>query len=133
MYLLDTNAVSAMVREPAGAIGVRVDLVGRTMICTSVVVAAELRYGLAKRKSARLTSRVEAVLESLVVIPFGSPAEAIYGMIRADIESRGRTIGQMDLLIAAHALALDCILVTDNDGEFRRVPGLRVENWLREG
>ncbi len=122
-----------MVRDASGPIAVRVGLIGQPLICTSVIVAAEVRYGLAKNPSARLAARVEAVLASLTVHDFCRPAEKIYGSLRAALEHRGHTIGANDLLIAAHALALECILVTDNEDEFRRVPGLTVENWLRSG
>lgn len=72
------------------------------------------------------------MLFGLSVRSWDAPADHVYGRIRADLQRRGQPIGSNDLLIAAHALALDCILVTDNEREFSRVPGLRVENWLRD-
>lgn len=131
MYLLDTNAVSEIANDAYGAVGTRARLVGYDRLCTSVLVVAEIRYGIAKRPSKRLEDRMERVLGAMTVHAFVPPAETIYGTLRADLESNGRVIGQMDMLITAHAIALDCILVTDNVDEFARVPGLRVENWLR--
>jgi tRNA(fMet)-specific endonuclease VapC len=81
--------------------------------------------------SRRLADQVEAVLGALDVAAFESPADIIYGRLRAELEGAGRLIGPNDLLIAAHALALSCTLLTDNVREFSRVPGLAVENWLR--
>ena len=122
-----------MINDPLGPVALRADLVGPDSVCTSIIVAAELKYGAAKRQSPRLTQRVESTLALISVEPITAPVDEIYGNLRAGLERAGELIGDYDMLIAAHALALDCILVTDNDGEFRRVPGLKVENWLREG
>lgn len=122
-----------MINDPLGPVALRADLVGTDSVCTSIIVAAELKYGAAKRQSPRLTQRVESTLALISVEPITAPVDEIYGNLRAGLERAGELIGDYDMLIAAHALALDCILVTDNDGEFRRVPGLKVENWLREG
>ncbi len=100
-------------------------------VCSSIVVLAELRFGVAKRQSLQLTSALASVLEALEVMPFEAPADRIYARLRVDLERRGTPIGSNDLLIAAHALALGCTLVTDNEREFARVEGLAVENWLR--
>jgi tRNA(fMet)-specific endonuclease VapC len=131
-YLLDTNIVSNLVRNPQGRVADRLKAVGEQNICTSIIVAAELRYGTAKKASPRLTAQVEAVLGVIDTLPFDSPADEIYGPIRTQLELVGTPIGGNDLLIAAQALALDHTLVTDNDQEFARVDGLRVENWLRD-
>ena len=131
LYLLDTNMVSDLVRRPAGSVRQRIALVGDKVIGTSIVVAAEARFGAAKAGSARLMTQLERVLAELVVMPLTEPSDAFYARTRADLEKAGTLIGANDLLIAAHALALDCTLVTDNEREFRRVSGLRVENWLR--
>lgn len=131
-YLLDTNAVSALVRDPGGPVDRRARVEGAAALCTSVVVAAELRYGLAKRgASPALARRVDGVLRRLRVLPLEPPADTAYGALRARLEAEGRPIGANDLLVAAHALALGLTVVTDNEREFRRVPGLAVENWLR--
>ena len=128
-FLLDTNVVSDLVKEPQGRAAQRIARVGEQNICTSIIVAAELRYGITKRGSARLAARVEAVLAALNIEAFKNPADAIYGRIRARLEEKGRVIGGNDLLIAAHAIALGCTLVTSNKREFARVEGLAVENW----
>jgi tRNA(fMet)-specific endonuclease VapC len=131
-YLLDTNMVSDLVRAPQGRVAEQVRAVGEARVCTSIVVAAELRYGAARKGSARLTEQVEAVLGALDVLPLDEPADATYGSIRAHLERVGQPIGANDLLIAAQAVALGCTLVTDNEREFTRVQGLACENWLRE-
>jgi tRNA(fMet)-specific endonuclease VapC len=131
-YLLDTNIVSNLVREPRGRVADRINAIGEQNICTSIIVAAELRYGTMKKGSPRLSTQVEAVLRAMDTLPFDSPADGFYGSIRARLESAGTPIGGNDLLIAAQALSLDHTLVTDNDKEFSRIEGLRVENWLRD-
>jgi tRNA(fMet)-specific endonuclease VapC len=132
LFLLDTNIVSNLIREPQGRIADRIKIIGESNICTSIVVAAELRYGATKKASRRLTKQVEAVLAAIDTLPFDSPADEIYGSIRAQLELAGTPIGGNDLIIAAQAVALDLTLVTDNDKEFSRIGGLRVENWLRD-
>lgn len=131
LYLLDSNAISDLIHHPAGSVAQHVGLVGSASIRTSIIVAAEIRYGVEKRNSERLRSRVDAVLGAIEILPFETPAEFEYGALRAKLERAGTMIGQHDLLIAAHALATGCTVVTDNEREFRRVPGLGVENWLR--
>lgn len=131
-YLLDTNVVSDLVRHPQGPITEKIETVGEDRICTSLIVAAELRYGAAKRGSQRLTAQLEAVLGALDVLPLEPPVDRIYGDLRVQLEKRGCLIGPNDLLIASQALALDCILVTDNEREFRRVGELTIENWRRD-
>jgi len=130
-YLLDTNILSDLIRLPGGRVAQQIAKVGEDAIATSVVVAAELRYGAAKKNSPRLTAQVEAILAAIEIIAFEPPADATYAAVRVALEAAGRPIGANDLLIAAHALALDATLVTDNLSEFRRVPGLKLENWLR--
>jgi tRNA(fMet)-specific endonuclease VapC len=131
-YLLDTNIVSNLVRNPHGRVADRIKAIGEANICTSIIVAAELRYGTAKKTSARLTAQVEAVLGAIDTLPLDSPADEVYGSIRTQLELAGTSIGGNDLLIAAQAMALDHTLVTDNDKEFARIDGLRVENWLSD-
>jgi tRNA(fMet)-specific endonuclease VapC len=130
-YLLDTNMVSDLVRTPQGRVAQRIAEVGEAEVCTSIIVAAELRYGATKRGSERLTRQLQAVLGALEVLPFEAPADQTYGSIRARLEQAGQPIGGNDLLIAAQALTLGCTLVTDNEREFGRIPSLSVENWLR--
>ena len=131
-YLLDTNILSSLIRDPQGRIAERIKVVGEHAICTSIVVAAELRYGAAKKASPRLTEQVEAVLGVMEILPLELPADEIYGSIRTQLELAGTPIGGNDLIIAAHAISLDLTLVSDNESEFARVAGLRIENWLKD-
>jgi tRNA(fMet)-specific endonuclease VapC len=130
LWMLDTNALSELIRNPAGPLTQRVARVGTDRICTSVVVACELHFGARRRGSATLTARVEQLLEAMAVLPFDVPADEHYADIRADLERVGTPIGSNDLLIAAHARSLRLTLVTHNVREFARVPGLSVEDWL---
>lgn len=131
LYMLDTNIVSDLLRHPDGSAAKHIAQVGPDAICVSIITAAELRYGCARKGSAKLLAHVEAILESVQVLALDLPADAEYGGIRAELEAAGKPIGPNDLLIAAHAYAAGAILVTDNTGEFSRVRGLRVENWIR--
>ena len=131
-YLLDTNIVSDLVRNPQGRIAQHIRKIGEAQVCTSIIVAAELRYGAAKKLSPRLTSQLEAVLGVLPTLPFEAPADTAYGLLRAQLERVGRLIGANDLLIAAQALTLRYTIVTDHEREFAQVNGLRRENWLRQ-
>ena len=129
-YMLDTNIVSDLVRNPQGRVFDRIVRVGSDRLCISVITAAELRYGCAKKGSPKLLAQVETILAALDILPFDVPADSDYGGIRAELEAAGKTIGPNDLLIAAHACALKATLVTANVEEFRRVRGLEIENWL---
>ena len=131
-YLLDTTIVSDLVRRPQGRVAERIRTIGEAQVCTSIIVAAELRYGAAKRAAPRLSAQLQAVLGALDVLPFEAPADAAYGRLRARLEQTGRTIGGNDLLIAAQALALGYAIVTNNEREFARIDDLHCENWLRE-
>ena len=129
-YMLDTNVISDLIRNPQGKAAQRIAQVGEGMVCTSIVVAAELRYGCAKRGSKRLLAAVTDILGEIAVLPFEAPADTEYGAIRSELEASGQSIGGNDLLIAAHACAIGATIVTANVGEFGRVAGLSVENWL---
>ena len=129
-YLLDTNIVSELIRNPQGSVTERVRGVGESQVATSIIVAAELRYGAAKKGSARLTAQIEAVLGALEVLPFEEPADRVYGVLRAGLEQKGQPIGGNDLLIAAQALSLGFTLVTANEREFAKIEDLPCENWL---
>jgi tRNA(fMet)-specific endonuclease VapC len=129
-YLLDTNIISDMIRNPFGQVATRIEQIDPKAICTSIVVAAELRYGCAKKGSAKLLAKVESLLSTIPVLPLEVPADRDYGSIRADLEIAGQPIGANDLLIGAHAYALGLTLVTDNTREFSRIRGLVIENWL---
>jgi tRNA(fMet)-specific endonuclease VapC len=130
-FLLDTNTMSDLVRNPRGRVAGRIVEIGERQICTSIIVATELRYGAAKIGSSRLAAQVDAVLGAIEVLAFEPPADMTYGALRARLEQMGRPIGANDLLIAVQTLALRHTLVTDNVDEFARVPDLPLENWLR--
>jgi len=128
--MLDTNIISDLVKNPQGRAAQRIAEVGADAICVSIITAAELRYGCAKKGSAKLLAHVEAILGSVQVLALDLPADAEYGSIRASLEAAGKPIGPNDLLIAAHACAAGAVLITANTSEFIRVQGLHVENWL---
>jgi tRNA(fMet)-specific endonuclease VapC len=133
-YVLDTNILSDLLKNPAGKVAQKIASLGpeeRNSMATSIIVAAELRYGATKSGSPILATRVEQLLASIDVLALEPTADRQYGLIRTQLEKGGTVIGANDLLIASHVLALDAVLVTDNVREFRRVKGLRVENWLR--
>lgn len=130
-FLLDTNIVSDLIRRPRGPIANKIAAFGESEVATSIIVAAELRYGAAKKGSSRLSTQLHQVLGALEVLAFEPPADETYRALRAKLERAGAPIGGNDLLIAAQALALGMIVVTDNEREFGRVEGLKVENWLR--
>jgi tRNA(fMet)-specific endonuclease VapC len=109
----------------------RIRALGAAAVCTSVIVAAELRFGVEKRGSRKLATRVAEALDVIGVLPFEPPADAVYAVIRAGLEKAGRLIAANDLLIAAHTVSLGCTLVTDNERDFGRIKGLPAENWLR--
>lgn len=130
-FMLDTNVISDLIRDPMGKISRQIENVGESSICSSIIVASELRYGVAKSGSKELSLRVDAALSAIEILPFDTPADTEYGNIRAQLAVKGMPIGPNDLLIAAHALSLDLTLITGNVREFKRVKGLSVVNWLR--
>jgi tRNA(fMet)-specific endonuclease VapC len=133
-YLLDSNALSDLIRNPGGTVSQRFERKAAdpsNELLTSIVTACETRYGAAKKGSRMLSERMDRTLDAVRVVPLSIGADAAYAVLRTDLERKGQLIGPNDMLIAAHALALDAILVTDNVREFKRVKGLRIENWLR--
>lgn len=130
-YLLDTNILSDLLRNPQGKIAQQIRKVGESRVCTSIIVAAELRYGAEKKGSPKLSAQLEAILGAIEVLPFESPADRVYSTIRSRLEKSGRPIGANDLLIASQAITLGFTLVSDNEREFARVEDLHHENWLR--
>ena len=126
-YLLDTNILSEIIRQPGGYTAKKIaTLESEESCCTNVIVACELRYGEQKKDSPVLTAKVNQLLETIVVLPLKSNIEGHYARLRVMLEP----IGSNDLLIAAHAYALGLVLVTGNVKEFSRIPDLVVENWL---
>ncbi|GBE09000.1 tRNA(fMet)-specific endonuclease VapC [bacterium BMS3Abin11] len=131
-YLLDTNILSDLVRQPQGPVASHITRVGEETICTSIIVAAELRFGAVKSGSSKLADRMDLILSAIEILPLEIGADREYGKLRHYLARKGIPIGPNDMLIAAHALDTDLIMVTANLREFTRVPGLKVENWLVE-
>ena len=129
-YLLDTNILSNLIRDPLGRVPRRIAAKGEKTVCTSIVVACELRFGAEKKQSATLQARVEELLSVIDVLALDVDTDVHYADIRAHLEAAGTPVGPNDLLIAAHARSFELILVSANVREFSRVPGLSVENWL---
>lgn len=129
-YLLDTNIVADLVKNPGGRVKERIAEVGEANVCTSSIVAGELRFGARKKKAPLLTARIERLLQSIEVLAFDGDVDRAYAEVRTMLEAAGRPSGANDLLIAAHAVHEDCILVTNNVSEFVHIAGLVVENWL---
>jgi tRNA(fMet)-specific endonuclease VapC len=129
-YLLDTNILSDLIRNPSGPVFDYLKSILPATACTSIIVSAEIRFGLRKGASKKLQIQAEKVLGVMDILPLEKPVDLHYGEIRAFLNQAGKPIGGNDLFIAAHALALDLTLVSANVREFSRVPSLRVENWL---
>ena len=129
-YLLDTNIIAALAKDPNGPVSRKIFDVGQDSICTSIIVACEIHYGLLKKDSHRLTAQMTAIMNAIDVVDLPREVDSDYGEIRLQLERKGQPIGPNDLLIAAHARTAGFAIVTGNDREFERVPDLRVENWL---
>jgi tRNA(fMet)-specific endonuclease VapC len=129
-YLLDSDVCIYLMKRRSARLLTRVERLA-PVCAVSVVVYGELRFGVVSSKHrAVATAHLEALLEVIRVVPLPLEAASRYGEIRADLERRGQPIGANDTWIAAHALASNLALVTNNEREFQRVAGLRVENWL---
>lgn len=126
---LDTNICSCILRRHPPSMIERFAMLRREDLWLSAIVAAELRFGAAKLGSPRFAAAVEAWLAGFDIQPWPLPATHEYARIRAALEQVGKPVGGMDLMIAAHALAEDSVLITNNAREFHRVPGLALEEW----
>ena len=131
MYLLDTNILSDVAHDPTGPVARKLDEIDPDSIVSSVVVAAEVWFGVENNPSYRSRARTESFMETVRVLGMGPEVVRVYGRVRAEMQKSGRSLGPNDMLIAAHALSLDATLVTDDAKAFAQVPGLRIENWLR--
>ncbi|MGA9306762.1 MAG: type II toxin-antitoxin system VapC family toxin [Candidatus Sulfotelmatobacter sp.] len=130
-YLLDTNAVSYIIKGVFPHVRERLLKVPISEVGISVVTEAELRFGVARLPQAtKLAIVIEEFLLRIEVLPWDSPAARHYARLRAALEEHGEPMGNLDLMIAAEALAIGAILVS-NDRVFRRVKGLKVEDWTR--
>ncbi|HBK23280.1 MAG TPA: VapC toxin family PIN domain ribonuclease [Planktothrix sp. UBA10369] len=130
LYLLDTNIISELIKNPRGVIFYKIQEIGEDQVCTSIIVACESKFGAQKKNSQKLIEKLEIILDSIEILPLTHPVEQYYAEIRTYLEQQGTPIGSNDLLIAAHALTLNLTVVTNNVREFSRVPNLKVENWL---
>ena len=133
--MLDTNIVSDLGRNPQGKVAMRLALVGIGVVAISIIVTCEVEFGFTRlgtrgASGTRYIKNMRQIFQHIPMLEFASPAEEHYADIRNQLERAGKPIGPNDLLIAAHARALGCTLVTNNVREFKRVPKLTVENWL---
>jgi tRNA(fMet)-specific endonuclease VapC len=133
MYCFDTDALSATIRrEPSLALIRRIAQVPPSQQFTTAITMGELLYGAARRDSKRLTDRVRNLIAgAITILPFDESAADTYGPLRAQLESEGKTLAEPDLRIASIALSQGFTLITGNVRHFERIPGLRVENWLK--
>lgn len=132
MWMLDTNICSYAMRRHPASVKARFDAVGHANLAISAVVLAELHYGAAKHpsRSEAYFTEIADFSSRLAVLPWPETATIFYAQLRAGLERQGKPIGNMELLIAAHALAEDAVLVTHNTREFERIEGLKLENWV---
>jgi tRNA(fMet)-specific endonuclease VapC len=128
-FLLDTNTVSFHIRRSSAVLERRLRRTPAARVALSVVTEMELRYGLARNCRLRVAPLVEEFLAGITVLPLTSEVARVYGRIRAELEVRGTPIGPLDLMIASQAVVLKATLVSNNLAEFRRVRGLRCEDW----
>ncbi len=134
-WLLDTNVLFRVIKYPHEFLAMRLrDLFEQQpgALVTSMVVESELMFGATRVESTAFSKKISDLLQFIPVLALERNVVQHYAAIRTHLEKAGTPIGPNDTLIAAHALALDCTLVTDNEAEFLRVPGLRVENWLNQ-
>ena len=127
--LLDTDICIYLINRNPPQVLERLQRIHPKDIALSSLTVAELAWGVAKSGSRRNRTALESFIASFTVLPFDASASFGYGDVRARLHRAGTPIGPIDMLIAAHALSLDFTLVTNNEREFKRVPGLRIENW----
>ena len=132
MWMLDTNICSYVLRRHPLTVKAHFDQVGSPHLAISTIVLAELLFGAARHPAKGLEIRqdIDDMTNRLAVIPWSARAADEYSRLRTFLERRGTPIGSMDMMIAAHALAENAVLVTHNLREFQRVPNLQLENWM---
>jgi tRNA(fMet)-specific endonuclease VapC len=130
-YLLDTNIISDLMRNPEGKISKKIAEIGEKYIFTSVLAIGEVRYGIEKRRSEKHATALKNIMPFINPEPWKAPADRHYATIRLAIEAMGLPVGQLDMLLGAQALASGAVFVTANEKHFRHMPGLIIENWLR--
>jgi len=129
-YMLDTNSCIRIIKERPELVCRKLSRLAVGDVAISSIVSAELWYGVAcSEKKRQNEAALKDFLEYVEVIAWPSEAGPVYGRIRAELKKRGRPIGAMDLLIAAHTVHLGAVLVTENTKEFQYVPDLKIENW----
>ena len=131
MYLLDTNIISDLAHNPSGQVARKLSKIDPDEIFSSIIVAAEVWFGVEGNPSFRSRARTESFLERLTILGLEPEVAKVYGKVRAQMSANGTALGPNDRLIAAHALSVDATLVTGDEKAFSRVPGLKVENWLQ--
>lgn len=127
-FMLDTDHVSYAIRGH-GNVGQKLLAKRPSEICVSALTIAELRYGADRRGSPKLHGLIDKFTESIDIVPFTEQAALAYGRLASHLAGSGTPIGQLDTLIAAHAVSLGATLVTNNMKHFCRIQGLKVENW----
>ena len=131
-YLIDTNICIYLMNQKPFKVIQKFKNTEIGQIGISTITVSELNYGAAKSKFKKQNSkRLEEFLTPFEILPYDETASKYYGMIRSQLESEGKVIGPLDMLIAAHALSNDLVLVTNNEKEFLRIKSLKVENWTR--
>ena len=133
MYMLDTDICIYIIKQKPQGVSEKLRKLQPDELAISVITFAELMNGAKKSQKVKANTRkLEELAEILIIEPFDKKAAMAYGDVRSSLEKRGMIIGSNDMLIAAHALSRDWKLVTNNEKEFRRVKGLKVENWVNE-
>ncbi len=131
IYILDTNIIAYLIKNKSIKLLEKFEKASKNnLIGISSITYAEICFGLEKKADEKLKIKALAFLDVFEIFPFNKDASVEYGKIRAALEKRGKVIGALDMLIAAHAKALGAILVTNNEREFRRIDDLVVENWV---
>jgi tRNA(fMet)-specific endonuclease VapC len=130
-YLLDTNILTDMARNPFGPCAHQLQNVGSDNVFTSVIAASEIQFGIEKFRAFRLLRQMERILETIEIRPLPIEVISTYSIMRADLEQRGLPVSANDMWIAAHAIAEDAVLVSNNLREFSRIQNLKVENWMQ--
>lgn len=128
-YMLDTDTCSYIMKRSSEAVLKRLQKVPVTDVCMSVITKSELLYGVEVSPQAQNAAALDAFLRHVDVLDFPCEAAGHYAQIRANLKTRGMMIGTNDLFIAAHARSAGLILVTNNTSEFKRIPGLKLDNW----
>jgi tRNA(fMet)-specific endonuclease VapC len=130
--MLDTNICIYIAKHQPPKVKARFDRLKPGQLVMSAITYGELYYGASKsNQRARALTLIEELVQDIPVEDLNSMAAKAYGEIRASLEMQGRLIGNNDLWIGAHAMALDVTLATNNEREFKRIPGLSVENWTK--